>query len=255
LKSRYFIKISFRGTHYHGWQVQPNAPTVQEILNRDLSLLLGEEISTTGCGRTDAGVHAREFFAHFDARSGGLGNDAEFLHRLNGKLPWDIAAREIRPVTPEAHARFDALSRTYEYHLARQKEVFQREFAHYVYGKLNLEIMQEGCGILREYTDFTSFSKADTDTGTNDCRIREARWETAGSRWIFTVTADRFLRNMVRAIVGTLLDLGSGKITPGELRKIIESKDRSDAGASAPAKGLFLCEVSYPAGIFLDGMK
>ena len=255
MKSRYFIKISYRGTNYHGWQIQPNAPTVQEILNRDLSLLLGEEIATTGCGRTDTGVHAREFYAHFDVRTDGPGFGSGFLHRLNGKLPWDIAAREIRPVRPDAHARFDAVSRTYEYHLARRKEVFGRDLSYYVYGKLDQGIMQEGCGILREYRDFSSFCKADAEPGTNECRVMEARWESVESRWIFTITADRFLRNMVRAIVGTLLDLGAGKITVGDLRQVLESRDRSKAGASAPARGLFLCGVAYPGEIFLDAVQ
>jgi tRNA pseudouridine38-40 synthase len=255
LKSRYFIRLSFRGTHYHGWQVQPNAPTVQEILNRDLSLLLGEQISVTGCGRTDTGVHARVFYAHFDSEREDLTGDAGLLYRINGKLPWDIAVHEILPVIPDAHSRFDAVSRTYKYHIMRLKEVFRREFVHYVYGEPDIAAMQQGCDILKEYTDFTSFSKVDTDVRTNNCRILEARWDLDGPEMVFTVTADRFLRNMVRAMVGTLLDLGSGKISLQDLRQIIESRDRSNAGTSAPAKGLFLCDVQYPPEIFLTPGK
>ncbi len=251
MKNRYFIRLSYNGTAYHGWQIQPNAPTVQEILNRDLSLLLGEEILVTGCGRTDTGVHAREFYAHFNTGREQLGQDRNFLYQINGKLPNDIAIQEILPVRPDAHARFSAISRTYEYHIMRIKEVFHREYAHYIYGELDTAAMQEGADILREYTDFTSFSKADTDVRTNDCRVHEAGWEVSDRKLDFSITADRFLRNMVRSIVGTLLDVGFGKTGLEELRQIIESRNRSNAGMSVPAKGLFLRAVKYPPEIFL----
>ena len=251
LKSRYFIKISFRGTHYHGWQIQPNAATIQEIINRDLSLLLGEEIKVTGCGRTDTGVHARVFYAHFDAERDSLSEEKDLIFRINGKLPPDIAVHDLLPVRPDAHARYDAISRTYRYHILRHKEVFQREFAHYVYGDLDMEAMQQGTDMLKKYKDFTSFSKVDTDVKTNDCRIYEARWDSQAHSLDFTITADRFLRNMVRSIVGTLLDVGFKKTSLEELRRIIESRDRSEAGTSAPAKGLFLHDVQYPPEIFV----
>lgn len=251
LASRYFIELSYRGTRYHGWQIQPNAATVQEIMNRDFSLILGEEIKITGCGRTDTGVHASVFYAHFDSEHGRLKMDRDFLYHINGKLPADIAVHRIIPVRADAHSRFDALSRTYEYYIQLRKEVFMREYAHYVYGELDTDNMQEASGILMEYEDFTSFSKVDTDVKTNICRITEAYWEVKDHALKFTISADRFLRNMVRAIVGTMLDIGFKKTDLDGLRKIIESRDRSAAGASAPARGLFLTDVRYPEGIFL----
>jgi tRNA pseudouridine38-40 synthase len=247
---RYFIKLSYKGTHYHGWQIQPNAVTVQEILNRDLGIILGEEISVTGCGRTDTGVHAGVFWAHFDSGKEGLHHDKDLLYSINGKLPEDIAVHEIHAVFPDAHARYSATSRTYQYYIHRKKEVFGREYAHTIYGEMDTFAMQRASDLLLEYTDFTSFSKVDTDVKTNDCRITEARWESEGDSLVFTISADRFLRNMVRAIVGTLLDVGFGKTSTEEFRKIIESKNRSMAGASAPAKGLFLTAVDYPMEIF-----
>ena len=230
--------------------MQPNAASLQERLNLDFSLLLGEETQLTGCGRTDAGVHARVFYAHLDTSREDLARDADFLFHINGKLPPDIAVHEILQVGSNAHARFDAVSRTYQYHIAREKEVFHREFSHYVYGDLDTDSMIRGTEILKEYTDFTSFSKVDTDVKTHDCRIMEARWDSVPGTLVFTVTADRFLRNMVRAMVGTLLDLGFRNIGLPELRQIIESRDRSKAGASVPARGLFLTRVQYPPEVF-----
>ena len=250
MKNRYFIRLSYKGTAYHGWQIQSNAPTVQEILNRDLSLLLREEINVMGCGRTDTGVHARVFYAHFDTDRDKLGGDRDFLFKINGKLPRDISVHEFLHVRPEAHARYDAISRTYEYHILRKKDAFQRDLAHFIHGELDTVAMQEGADIIREYTDFTSFSKVDTDVKTNDCRISEACWEVTESKMDFRITADRFLRNMVRAIVGTLLDVGFQKTSLDEFRQIIESRNRSNAGTSAPAKGLFLTDVKYPGEIF-----
>ncbi|MCK4749417.1 MAG: tRNA pseudouridine(38-40) synthase TruA, partial [Bacteroidales bacterium] len=232
-------------------QIQPNAPTVQEILNGDLSLLLGEKIGVTGCGRTDTGVHAKLYYAHFDTQREGLGKDSDFVFRINGKLPPDVTIHEIIPVIPDAHSRFHAVSRTYEYHIMRKKEVFHRDYAHYLYGNMDTAAMQLGAAVLKEYTDFTSFSKVDTDAKTKDCRIDDARWEISDRKMDFTITADRFLRNMVRAIVGTMLDLGFNKISLDEFRQIIESRNRSNAGTSAPAKGLFLTDVQYPPKIFL----
>lgn len=250
LKNRYFIKLSYRGTNYHGWQIQPNASTIQQKLNEDLSLLLGEKIQVTGCGRTDTGVHARVFYAHLDSHHK-LADDSEFLFRINSKLPGDIAIRKFIPVSPVAHARFDALSRTYEYHIHRRKEVFNTDQSHYIYGQVDLTSMQTACEILTAYTDFTSFSKVDTDTKTNNCKIHLAQWYITEDSMIFTIQADRFLRNMVRAIVGTLLDLGFKRINLDGFRQIIESRNRSLAGTSAPARGLHLTDVRYPPEIFL----
>lgn len=252
MKNRYFIRLSYKGTAYHGWQIQPNALTIQEIMNRDLSLLLGEEIGVQGCGRTDTGVHAKVFYAHFDTLRNGLGGDTDFLFKINGKLPHDIVIHEFLPVTADAHSRFHAISRTYEYHIMRKKDVFQRDYAHYVYGDVDTRAMQAAAEILKKYCDFTSFSKVDTDVKTNDCRIDEARWEITGSKMDFTITADRFLRNMVRALVGTMLDLGLKKISMDKFRQIIESRMRSNAGTSAPGKGLFLTDVQYPPEIFIN---
>jgi len=249
LKTRYFTKLSFRGTRYHGWQIQPNARTVQQVLNEDLSLLLGEKIQVTGCGRTDTGVHARVFYAHLDTSRKGI-KDLDFLFRINQKLPSDIAIQQIRQVEKNAHARFDALSRTYEYHIQRKKAVFNTDLAHYLYGELDFTSMQDSSDILKDYTDFTSFIKVDTETKTNNCKNQQASWEFTDDTMVFTIKADRFLRNMVRAIVGTLLDVGFRRTDPDGFRQIIESRNRSDAGTSAPARGLFLTDVQYPDEIF-----
>jgi tRNA pseudouridine38-40 synthase len=252
LKTRYFIKLSFKGTNYHGWQIQPNAITVQEVLNRDLSLLLGEKIEVTGCGRTDAGVHARIYYAHMDFSSRELSGDKDFLFRINNKLPGDIVIHEFIPARPGAHARFDAVTRNYEYHIHRTKDVFMPEYAHYVYGSLDFVAMLAASDMLREFTDFTSFSKADTDTITNKCQVHFARWDITDDKMLFTIQADRFLRNMVRAIVGTLLDVGFRRLGLDEFRSIIESKDRSNAGSSVPARGLFLTDVQYAPDVFIQ---
>ncbi|MCK5465373.1 MAG: tRNA pseudouridine(38-40) synthase TruA [Bacteroidales bacterium] len=250
MKTRYFIKLSFKGTHYHGWQIQPNASTVQQILNEDFSLLLGGKVRVTGCGRTDTGVHARVFYAHVDGGEK-LAEDQDFIFKINNKLPADIAIHKILPVRAGAHARFDALSRTYEYHIHRRKEVFNTDLAHYIYGELDFASMQAASDILKDYTDFTSFSKVDTDTKTNNCKIHLARWDITEDTMLFTIQADRFLRNMVRAIVGTLLDVGFRRIDPDGFRHIIENRNRSEAGTSAPARGLFLTDVQYAPEIFI----
>lgn len=217
----------------------------------DMGLLLGDSIKLTGCGRTDTGVHASLFYAHFDTLRRDMEKDADFIFKINNKLPDDIVIHEIIPVRPEAHARFSALSRTYRYQIQRTKQAFQRDMAHYVYGHLDVKGMQMAAGILMEYKDFTSFSKVDTDTRTNDCRIDLAEWLEEGDMLIFTIKADRFLRNMVRSIVGTLLEIGLGKMDTEGFRKIIESRDRCTAGTSAPAKGLFLADIEYPPEIFV----
>lgn len=250
MKTRYFIKLSFKGTHYHGWQIQPNANTVQQVLNEDFSLLLGEKVRVTGCGRTDTGVHASVFYAHFDGKVKWFG-DQDFIFKINNKLPADIAIHEILPVKAGAHARFDALSRTYEYRIHRRKEVFNTDLAHYIYGELDFASMQAASDILKDYTDFTSFSKVDTDTNTNNCKIQSARWDITEDTMVFSIQADRFLRNMVRAIVGTLLDVGFRRKDLDGFRQIIEKRNRSDAGTSAPARGLFLTDVKYPPEIFI----
>jgi len=248
---RYFIRLSFKGTAYHGWQIQPNAPTIQAVLNRDMSIILGETIETTGAGRTDTGVHAKVFYAHFDSEKDHLDNQGKMIHQLNGILPADIAVQEILKVNPDAHARYSALSRTYEYHILRAKDPFLPGFAHTVTRALDMQKMDEATRILFEYTDFTSFSRVDTDVSNYNCRIMQADWKSEGHLLVFTIRADRFLRNMVRAIAGTLLDVGTGRTTPEGFRTVIESRNRSAAGASAPAKGLFLTAIDYPGNIFI----
>lgn len=248
--NRYFIRLSFDGRNYHGWQSQKNAVSVQTLLEKALSVMLGSDVRLTGCGRTDAGVHAAVFYAHFDSRMISLEERLNLVYKLNGYLPADIGIHVILPVKEDAHARFDAISRTYRYQVSRQKDPFLKDYAYYVFGPLDVDLMNQGAAVLMEYRDFTSFSKLHTQVRTNDCRIMEARWEERDHLLIFTITADRFLRNMVRAMVGTLLELGRKNITQGDLRKIILVKDRQQAGFSVPAWGLFLEHVEYPGEIF-----
>lgn len=242
---RYFIELAYNGSEYNGWQIQPNVPSVQEDLNRALSLLLGQKINVTGAGRTDTGVHASFFVAHFDSFT--LIEDTLTLtDKLNRFLNKNIAIKRIYPVKEEAHARFSALSRTYKYYIDKVKNPFTYPFTFRVRPLPDMQRMNEACRILFEYDDFTSFSKLHTDVKTNNCRIMEAYWKEEGHQLVFTIKADRFLRNMVRAIVGTLLQVGQHKITPEQFRRIIESRDRGNAGTSVPGNALFLCDIEYP---------
>jgi len=250
VKTRYFIYISYKGTYYHGWQIQPNALTVQKILNDALSVILNENISTTGAGRTDTGVHALVFCAHFDCLSDYLSSSKNLVYRLNGYLPDDISVSSIRKVCPGANARFSASSRTYKYYIARKKDPFFNKSSWFIHSKIDITAMNNASRLLISHTDFTSFSKLHSDTKTNICKIHSAFWEEADARLVFTIKADRFLRNMVRAIVGTLIEIGSGKIDLKEFEEIIHAKDRCRAGRSAPAKGLFLIDIEYPEQIF-----
>ena len=244
---RYFVQFSYHGKRYHGWQIQPGAITVQEVLQDALGLILKETVQLTAAGRTDTGVHARAMFAHFDF----FGEfEAESLRdRLNSFLPWDIAVHHILKVPAEAHARFDALERTYEYWVTRSKDPFLGDTAHYVKYPLNMDKMNEAATKLVGYKDFECFSKSKTDVKTFMCDIRTAIWNKEGDKLVFTITADRFLRNMVRAIVGTLIDIGMGKSALTDIPLILESRDRSRAGASVPAKGLYLTAIKYPENI------
>lgn len=243
--ARYFIQLAYNGSKYHGWQIQPGAPTVQEDLNRALSTLLRCEISVVGAGRTDTGVHASYFMAHFDTEKE-IKDPDQIVYKLNRLTGKDIAIYELFPVAPDMHARFSALSRTYKYYIDKRKDPFTADTAWKVFPLPEVGRMNEACEILFEYTDFTSFSKLHTDVRTNDCTIMYARWEDTGDQLIFTIKANRFLRNMVRAIVGTMLDVGQGKMTAMDLRKIIESKNRCNAGTSVPGHALFLCDIGYP---------
>ncbi len=250
MKKRYFIYISYKGTAYHGWQIQPNGISVQEVLEKSLTTILRTETSVTGAGRTDTGVHARLMVAHFEFDSP-IVNLESFALKLNSILPYDIAVSKIVEVHTEAHARFSATSRTYEYHIILNKDVFRNEYAMRLFSVPDFKLMNEAAEILKEYTDFTSFSKLHTDVKTNNCKILKAEWTWNENSAIFTIEADRFLRNMVRAITGTLLEVGKGKITLAEFRKVIELKDRCKAGTSLPAKGLFLTNICYPEKLFI----
>lgn len=242
---RYFIHFCYNGTRYFGWQSQPDTPnTVQETLQKVISTLLRTPIEITGAGRTDSGVHAKNMYAHFDFD---LEIDwTNFVHRINSFLPEDIAVYEVIPVEDEAHARFDATKRTYEYHIHTFKNPFLEELSWYYHKELDIESMNAACQILFQHIDFECFSKVNTDVRTFNCSITQAHWERKGERLIFTISADRFLRNMVRAIVGTMIQVGIGKCSLTDFEQIILSKNRSKAGFSVPAKGLFLTEVSYP---------
>lgn len=245
---RYFTELAYNGTPYNGWQIQPNAPSVQQELNRAFSTLLRQEISLTGAGRTDTGVHAAFFVAHFDVPTS-LQDISQTIYKMNRLTDKSIAIYSIYPVQPEAHARFSALSRTYKYFINKFKNPFTEEYAIRTYPLPDLQKMNEACRILFEYTDFTSFSKLHTDTKTNNCKILKAEWTDTGEQLVFTIQADRFLRNMVRAIVGTMLEIGQRKISIAELKNIIESKDRCRAGNSVPGKALFLWDIKYPKEI------
>ena len=246
---RYFLKLAYNGTIYHGWQIQDNAPSVQETINKAISIQIGSKINLSGCGRTDTGVHAREFYAHFDLEKS-IDDREKFVFKLNSFLPSDIVLFDLIPVQAEANTRFDAVSRTYEYQITRRKDPFRNDLAFTHFGNLEIDAMNNAAEILQEYTDFTSFSKLHTQVKTNNCKIMDASWKQEDDLLVFTITADRFLRNMVRAIVGTLLEIGKGKATIEDIRNIILAKDRSKAGFSVPAQGLFLTKIQYPETIF-----
>ena len=259
---RYFIELAYDGTRYHGWQSQPNAVGVQQLVDKALSTVFRTQIETTGAGRTDTGVHARQLFAHFDveeenqesrikiqekkANNSQPTTDNSQLRSINALLPHDIAAKRLIPVPPDAHARFDATQRSYEYHIHFEKDPFLNNFSWMLRNKPDVTLMNEAAKIIVEYTDFSCFSKSNTQVKTNNCKITRAEWVESEGKLIFHISADRFLRNMVRAIVGTLLMVGNKEIAPEEVRQIIESKNRSNAGTSVPACGLYLTEVRYP---------
>lgn len=243
--SRYFVHLAYQGTNYHGWQYQPNAITVQEVLNKAFSTLLRSEINLTGCGRTDTGVHARNFYAHFDAIDSLPFETDKLVYKLNGILPDDINILKIWEVSSDKNARFDAIQRTYKYYISQKKEIFQKDFCWQLYKDLDIKEMNRASKKLLSYTDFTSFSKLHTDVKTNNCDVRHAEWSYENEFLVFTISADRFLRNMVRSIVGTLIEVGLNKKTTNDFCALIEKKDRKHAGASAPAKGLFLVDITY----------
>ena len=242
---RYFIWFSYDGTRYHGWQLQPNGITVQSELQRCLSLLLRQDISVTGAGRTDTGVHARQMAAHFDIDELPM-NPQDLTYKLNGLLPQDIAVDRIVPVADDMHARFSAKWRTYHYYVYTQKDPFQRHYSLELHYQLDYELMNAAGCILVETNDFRAFCKAGSDAKTTICHVTHAQWhQTSPTSWYFEITANRFLRNMVRAVVGTLIEVGRGKMSLEEFRQVVEGGRRTQAGESMPAKALFLEKVEY----------
>ena len=246
---RYFIAISYNGKAYHGWQIQPNAITVQEVLEQALSTLLSETLAVVGAGRTDAGVHATELIAHFDTDA--IFDVNQLVFKLNSFLPQDISITKIYKVKSDAHARFDAVSRTYLYRVALKKNVFTYDNTYAIRQVLDVDRMNAACKILFEYKDFQCFSKSQTDVKTYHCDIMKAEWVVKEDELQFTIKANRFLRNMVRAIVGTMVNIGLGKMNVDDLHTVIQSKNRSEAGFSVPAHGLYLTHIEYPKDIRL----
>lgn len=246
---RYFIELSYNGKNYHGWQIQPDVSSVQETINKAISTLVRKETDVVGAGRTDAGVHATQIFAHFDIENNIDIN--ELKNRLNAFLPDDVVVQNIHLVTNEAHARFDAVSRSYEYRILLGRSPFLVDTTWQLYQqRLDIGKMNEAAQVLLDYTDFKCFSRSKTDVRTYNCDVTKAFWKLQGNELTFYITADRFLRNMVRAIVGTLVDVGLGKKSKEDFINIIESRDRTKAGFSVPAQGLFLTKVTYPKEIF-----
>jgi len=246
--ARYFIRFAYNGDNYHGWQLQLNAISVQEVLNRSISLLSREEVSVLAAGRTDAGVHAKEMYGHIDFEN--FVPEENFVFKINSFLPNDISVYEIRKVKDDAHARFDATSRRYEYWISNRKDPFMQGKAWMFYKDIDIDKMNEAASLLLGRHDFESFSKTHSDVNNFYCTIEEAKWVQKEHYFIFYITANRFLRNMVRAIVGTLVDVGLGKMSLDELQSAIDAKDRGATGTSAPGDALYLCEVKYPDSIF-----
>lgn len=246
--TRFFIQLSYNGSGFCGWQQQPGVETIQETLNGKMSLLLREKISCVGCGRTDTGVHARKFYAHFDSSVPDIENEEKIIFRLNKMLPKGIAIQKIFRMKQEnAHARFDAISRSYEYHISSLKDSFGADLSWELHEELDMEKMNIAAKIIPTYDDFIAFSKTGSDNKTTICNVTVSEWKREGERLTYHITANRFLRNMVRAVVGTLVDVGRGKIEVEEVHRVIQSRQRSQAGQSVPARGLFLADVKYPA--------
>ena len=245
-KKRYFIQIAYDGSLYHGWQIQPNAITVQELLDKALSTVFRQAVETLGCGRTDTGVHAKDFYAHFDLENLEENKVLNSISGINALLPYQIAAKQIIPVHHDAHARFDATSRAYQYFIHFEKDPFKLNRSWLIKDQLDILAMNEAAALLFDYTDFSCFSKSNTQTFTNNCKIVQAFFAEIDGGLVFTIQADRFLRNMVRAIMGTLVRIGKNEIKLADFKAIIESKNRSNAEQSVPACGLYLVKIEYP---------
>ncbi len=250
--SRYFMELSYKGTRYHGWQIQPNASTVQQKLEHCMGTFLRHPVSITGAGRTDTGVHAAYYVAHFDAIDLTV-SCHDLAEKLNRFLPNDIALHRIWLVPSDAHARFSAISRTYQYRISRAKNPFTTEFSWHYHQPLDVDAMNGAAQLLLGISDFTSFSKLHTDVETNLCNVTLAEWVQNGHQLVFTISANRFLRNMVRALAGTLIEVGKGRMLPADVLHIAEKLDRSAAGTSLPAAGLFLTGIGYPSELGATG--
>ena len=244
------MDLSYDGTNYHGWQNQPEAISVQSCIENALSILIKAETPIYGAGRTDSGVHAVKMYAHFDVTE--LINTHKLLQDLNSFLPKDISINNIYKVTLDSHARFDALSREYEYKISLIKNVFNNNRSYYIKNNLDIKLMNDACKILLNYTNFKCFSKSKTDVKTYNCDLKYAKWKLNDNELIFTIKANRFLRNMVRAIVGTLIHVGLKKVSLQDFEKVIISQDRTKAGPSAPAHALYLTNISYPKEMILN---
>ena len=254
VEARFFLELSFKGTAFYGWQIQPQSPTVQQAVADALSTVLKKNTKVTGAGRTDAGVHAKGFFAHFDAEESMVMKNKKFIFQLNGILGHDIAVHRLHRVKANAHARYSAISRSYQYFITQEKDPFFQDYQYFHSRSLDLDAMNTAAQVLFQYNDFTSFSKLHSHTETNLCHIMEAEWKQLPGKIIFTIKADRFLRNMVRAIVGTLIQVGSGKLNPDDMHRIINQRDRSLAGPSAPAHGLMLVKIEYPDELMVSSI-
>ena len=243
--SRYFVTLSYDGTRYHGWQIQPNGVSVQERLQEALSTLLREPIAVTGAGRTDAGVHARMMVAHFDWKGDAI-DGQQLAYKLNRLLPYDIAISKVEMVSEDMHARFSATSRMYHYYIHTTKDPFQRAYSCEIHYPLDFAKMNDAARILMTYEDFGAFCKSGADVKTTLCQVTKAEWvQTSPTTWYFEIRANRFLRNMVRAVVGTLIEVGRGRLSLDDFKKVIEGKQRSDAGESMPGNALFLEDIVY----------
>ncbi len=243
---RFFLDISYKGTNFHGWQIQPNGNTVQAELEKALSTILKTETSIVGSGRTDTGVHATQQIAHFDSES----KPDDLVYKLNSFLPKDISVNELKEVNTEAHARFDATKRMYHYHINQSKNPFKQETSYYFTQAIDIELINKGCEIIKGWENFECFSKVHTEVNNFNCEIFKADWQQKGDEHLFIVEANRFLRGMVRAMVGTLLDVGTGKTSLEELKEILKSNDRKKAGRAVPPQGLFLEKIEYPTNIY-----
>ncbi|MBK3516838.1 tRNA pseudouridine(38-40) synthase TruA [Carboxylicivirga marina] len=251
---RYFIELAYNGASFHGWQIQPNAISVQEVLNEALNKALRQDVKVVGCGRTDTGVHASYFVAHFDSAVE-IENTNKLVHKLNRIVGDGVVVYSAQKVSEESHSRFHAIARTYHYYLRNEKNPFVVDFSYRPFYQFDVDKMNEAARILFEFNDFTSFSRLHTDVKTNNCKVVQAEWKQVGDGVVFVIKADRFLRNMVRAIVGTLLEVGRGKITVEQFKEVIKKKDRGSAGTSVPGKALFLVDVEYPDNVFKPTAK